>query len=754
MQAANNVRGILIQQTSSRDDDQLRKFRSTLSERGLIIVSNREPYVHKRIGGKVRVDIPVGGLTAAMDDVMKQLSGTWVAWGSGNADADTVDTNSIVMVPPDDPLYKLKRVWIKRSEAENYYHGFSNSVLWPLCHFTLDMMYYRKRYWNDYRKINRRFSEAVLEEAGPDSFVWIHDYHLCLLPKLLKSARPDLVISHFWHIPWPSFSVFRACPNMEEVLKGLLANDLIGFQIELFANYFLECAQEVLGAKVDSEKKTVTFNGHTTCLKALPISIDFAKFEDFANSPRAVRMLHEIPRKHNIDSRFIGIGVDRLEYTKGLLKRLEALDLFFHKNVKLRGEFTFIQVAVPTRTHEPYTSYKRSLEAYIEKINRKYEFNGWKTIVYIADKLDHAALSAYYRLADVAIISSIYDGMNLVAKEYVASQVDEKGVLLLSDFCGAADELEGSIPLNPYDIQGFAEAIKRALLMSSEEKSSRMMSLRSQIRSGDVHAWVASVMEGMIEVSRVRSERIRYFFDNINTMPRKDVMLFLDYDGTLAPIVDKPEDASFSDETRLQLQELSTICPVAVVSGRKLKDIKQRVGIQGILYVGNHGAEIWNGEDIVFGGSTDTVLLHKVRDKLKSAMSGINGAIVEDKRYSLSVHYRLVDEDSIGELHRRFWNVMDRYEDSFRITSGKKVMEVRPKGIWHKGDVVLWLAQRFGKGKTLVYVGDDITDVDAFRALRDVGIAVSIGVNAEADLFLKDQAEINDFLKVFINQED
>jgi len=685
---------------------------------------------------------------------MKQLGGTWVAWGSGNADLETVGDDCVVQVPPDDPAYRLKRVWIKRSEMENYYHGYSNGVLWPISHFTLDKVYYKKRYWQDYRRINRRFSEAVLEEAGADSFVWIHDYHLCLLPRMLKAVKPGLTLMHFWHIPWPNYSVFRVCPHMEPILMGLLANDILGFQTDLFVHNFFECAVEVLGARVDEAKSTVTYNGHTTEVKTFPISIDFEKFEAFANEPRTLRLMKEIPRRHNISSRFVGIGVDRLEYTKGLFKRLEALDLFFKKNKKLRGEFTFIQVAIPTRTHEPYTGYKKSLEAYIQKINRMYSFNGWLPIIYLNDKIEHDKLTAYYRYSDLAIISSIYDGMNLVAKEYIASQVDEKGVLLLSDFCGASDELEGSIPLNPYDIEGFAEAIKQALLMSLEEKTSRMKSLRGQVKGDDINAWTSNIIQDMVEVSNRKKERIRYFFEHLKEVPGEDVFLFLDFDGTLAPIVSKPEDAAISEETRGLLQDMLMRFPIAIISGRELKDVKQRVDIQGFLYAGNHGAEVWDGENIVFGGTMDHALLEKIHGKLKDALAGINGVIVEDKRYSLSVHYRLVEEEDMGELHRLFWSVIERYEDNFRITSGSKVMEVRPKGIWHKGEVVLWLAQKFGKGKTLIYVGDDITDIDAFRAMRDSGIAVSIGANPEADYYLRDQEEINDFLRYFLRLAD
>ena len=450
--------------------DKLAQFvKKELSGKQLIVVSNREPYIHKKTGLSIKVEKPAGGLTSAMDDVLKATGGVWVAWGSGTGDTDVVDGHNRILVPPDDPSYILKRVWLSPLEADNYYHGYSNQVLWPLCHITLDRVYFRRKFWDYYLKVNRAFAEAVLEEAEADSAVWFHDYHLCLAPGFLREKKNDLTIAHFWHIPWPDWSVFRICPQSREILEGLLGSDLIGFQIPLFVRNFLDCARECLGAEIDRKRSTVLYRGRVTMLKAFPISIDFNKFVGMASLPHVSGAIREIRKRHSLPD-LVGIGVDRLEYTKALIKRLQAIALFFDRYEKLRGRFTFFQIAVPTRLKEPYVSYRETVEKLIEDINKKFSRGSWKPIVYIDKKIEHRELVLYYRLADIAIISSIYDGMNLVAKEYAASQVDEKGVLILSELAGAADELRGAILVNPYDLDEFSATIKKALDLSTEEK--------------------------------------------------------------------------------------------------------------------------------------------------------------------------------------------------------------------------------------------------------------------------------------------
>ncbi|PJA50716.1 MAG: trehalose-6-phosphate synthase [Syntrophobacterales bacterium CG_4_9_14_3_um_filter_49_8] len=506
------------------------------SKGALIVVSNREPYIHKKTGLSIKIERPAGGLVSAIDDVLKATGGIWVAWGSGSGDRDVVDDRNSIVVPPGNPYYTLKRVWLSPGEVDNCYDGYSNQVLWPLCHITLDRIYFRKKFWQDYKKVNQSFANAVLEEAEEDSIIWIHDYHLCLVPEMLREKETKLTVAHFWHIPWPDWGVFRVCPQSKEILEGLLGNDLIGFQIPLFVKNFLDCVRECLHADVDYQNSIVIYKGRTTRLETSPISIDYDKFDSMASSQRTIKMMENIKKRYGLTQGCIGIGVDRLEYTKALIKRLQAINLFFERYERFKRKFTFIQIAVPTRIKEPYLSYRKAVEEIISKVNEKYSEAGWRPIIYIDTKVEHQDLVAYYRMADVAIISSVYDGMNLVAKEYIASQVDEKGGLILSELAGAADDLEGAILVNPYDIEEFSNSIKMSLMMSPREKASRMAILRRQVKENDIYKWNYDILREIVTISHTKNKKIFYLFDHINELKEKispNIFLFLDYDGTL-----------------------------------------------------------------------------------------------------------------------------------------------------------------------------------------------------------------------------
>lgn len=725
-------------------------FEENIPDKNLIIVSNREPYVHKKIGSNIKIEKPAGGLTAAVNEILKAIGGTWVAWGSGTGDRDSVDKKSCIRVPPNNPSYTLKRVWLDPKEIDNYYHGYSNQVLWPLCHIALDRVYFRKKYWDDYKKANSVFANAILEEADESSVIWIHDYHLCLVPKVLRRRKPKLTLAHFWHIPWPNYSVFRICPQYGEILEALLNNDLIGFQLPLFIRNFMDCVKESLeGANIDYQNSTISYKGHKTKLGAFPISVDYEKFNSLALSSKTVNTMQTLKQRYNLPQKYIGIGVDRLEYTKALIKRLQAIDLFFDRYPKFRSKFTFIQIAVPTRMKEPYVSYKARVEGLIRKINKKYSLENWNPIIYRDIKAEHADLAVYYRMADVAIISSVYDGMNLVAKEFVASQIDRKGVLLLSEFAGAAEELEGAILVNPYDIEEFSDCIKKALELPVKEKTCRMKTLQRQVKEKDIYRWISDVLSEIMLISSKKLQGCCYFFDYIDRIPRSNLFLFLDYDGTVTPIVDSPDKAILSKGMRSLIIKLKEIIPVAIVSGRSLNDIKQRVNIEKMIYAGNHGAEIWDGNKLVVGQqlSDSKQVLEKIIKELKEALSSVQGVMVEDKGITASIHYRKVNTQNICRLFDIFWSIADSYKGLFRIISGKKVFEIRPHGIWNKGDAVKWIWKNFGRKRVPLYVGDDATDEDAFKVIKGKGIGICIGRNPETDYYLESQEEVKRLLQ-------
>ncbi len=731
-------------------------IKKNLSSRRLVIVSSREPYVHKQTKSGIKVEVPAGGLTSAMDDVLKLTGGIWVAWGSGSADKETV-TDDRVLVPPGDPAYTLKRVWLSSTEVNNYYHGYSNQVLWPLCHMALDRVYYRKKFWDNYIKVNRIFARSVLEEVNHDTIVWIHDYQLCLVPKFIRERKSGLTLAHFWHIPWPNWGVFRVHPQPRKIIEGLLSNDLIGFQIPFFAKNFLECIHECFGtdAEIDYKHSTVTYRGHTTTLHAFPISIDYEKFNSTAVLKKTDSAIKNIKNRYKIVGH-TGIGVDRLEYTKALLKRLQAIELFFEKYERFIGRFTFIQIAVPTRTKEPYLSYKKSVEALIGKINEKFSTGYWSPIIYIDKKVEQKDLIAYYKMADVGIISSINDGMNLVAKEYVACRSDEQGVLILSELAGAAEELEGAILVNPYNIEDFAQSIQKALNMADTEKALRMEHMRRQVSENDIYKWIADILKSMTQVSKQKQKKCRYLFDHIeniqNNLAGKSLLLCLDYVGTLSPIVATPDIAYLGADVQALLLQLKKVVRLAIVSGRQIEDIKGLVGIKDIIYVGNHGAEIWDGEKIAVSQhlSADKLLLNEFQIRLQNALCGLPQILIEDKGATLSVHFRNLKIRELAAFLIVFEETAKDFKDVFRITSGKKVFEVRPKELWNKGDAINWMRKKIAPDDYIIYVGDDTTDEDAFGVIKSTGMPISIGCMPEADYYLKSQGEIKAFLELIL----
>ena len=467
----------------------------------LIIVSNREPYEHRHSKDRLVWDRTSGGLTSALDPVMRRLGGTWIAWGSGKADREVVDDEMTVDVPPDSPSYRLRRVWLDQSEVKGGYLGYANQVLWPLCHITLDRIEYRKMYWHAYQAMNRRFADAVISEVTQrPGFLWIHDFHLALLPALIKAAVPIQRMMVFWHTPWPGADVFRICPERREIIESLLNTDIMTFQTPTFGKAFVECAKEFIGSEIDVSEQGIHYRGHTTRIMARPISISYASLNERAQSRTAGRAMEELKKLHVLEPHVrIGLGVDRLDYTKGLLKRFWALDSFFQQYPHYRGRFTFVQIAVPTRGDvDAYRQYRELIRETAEEINQRYgsasglgspHATRWRPIELREGRIGLDTLVAYYRMADVAVVSSVYDGMNLVAKEYVSCQVDEQGVLLVSQMAGAAEELTDALVINPYDHEGVGDAIREALEMPLGDRQKRMRRMRAHLERHDIRGW-------------------------------------------------------------------------------------------------------------------------------------------------------------------------------------------------------------------------------------------------------------------------
>jgi trehalose-6-phosphate synthase len=476
--------------------------------RPLIVVSNREPYLHvRRDDGSIAVAPTTGGVSVALDALMRQRGGTWIAYGAGDADAEVVDANDRVAVPPDEPSYMLRRVWLSPEEERRYYSGFSNEGVWPLAHTVHVRPRFRSEDWAAYQRVNARFAAAVAAElTDGQTSVFIQDYHLALLAADLRQLEPTIRTSLFWHIPWPHPDRLRMCPWRAEIMRGLLANDVLAFQLESDRRNFLLGVRDELDAVVDKgEKGHVTLGRHTTRVIASPIGVDFDRIHRIACDPALVHDVARLFREERLDEpsvEVIGVGVDRLDYTKGILERLDAIDRLLVLRPELRSKLAFVQIGVPSRSRiRSYAALEERVDARIAEINTRYgKGPDDGPIRYRKCALELRPLVALYRLADFCVVSSLHDGMNLVAKEFVAAREDLGGVLVLSEMAGAAQELTEALLINPYHVDGFAQALERATYMPMEERARRMGALRRVVAGRNVFHWASDVLDHLEEL--------------------------------------------------------------------------------------------------------------------------------------------------------------------------------------------------------------------------------------------------------------
>ncbi|HKS75737.1 MAG TPA: trehalose-6-phosphate synthase [Terriglobales bacterium] len=476
--------------------------RNKLNGSRLFVVSNREPYSHVHQGKEINVVVPASGLVTALEPVLRACDGTWVAHGSGDADRETVDWHDRLRVPPDDAKYRLRRVWLSKDEEEGYYYGFANEGLWPLCHIAHTRPIFRSSDWDYYRKVNEKFADAVLEEMeGVEEPVLLaQDYHFALLPRLVKQERPDARIAIFWHIPWPNPEAFAICPWQKELLDGLLGADLVGFHIQAHCTNFLQTVDRTLESRIDWEHFAVNREDHRTFVKPFPISVDFNEpAVQPEESPYAER--GEILRELGVEATFMGVGVDRVDYTKGILERFLGIERMLEKYPSYQGKFVFVQIGAPSRTTiKRYHDLQLEVEQEAERINRRFQTSKWRPIILLKRQHSHKEIQRYYRTADLCLVTSLHDGMNLVAKEFVAARHDEQGVLVLSRFTGAARELRDAVLVNPYDIEQTAESIRFALEMEPEERAARMQRLRKVVKEQNIYRWASNLIADVCDV--------------------------------------------------------------------------------------------------------------------------------------------------------------------------------------------------------------------------------------------------------------
>src|SRR5574341_1483197 len=701
----------------------------------LVVVSNRLPFRVERSGGALRVTRSPGGLVAALEPVLGQRGGVWVGWpGLSREDVEAGGGFTL----PEGGAVSYRAVPLSDHEVALYYGGFSNRTLWPLFHYFVARTRIDGAAWSVYERVNERFAQetaAAVQGVG-DALVWIHDYQLLRLPHHLRRLVPACPIAFFLHVPFPASDVFRVLPWSRSLLRGMLAADLVGFHVPAYAEHFLTCAERLLGCEIDRAAGLVRFEGREVSVQAHPISVDVARVEELAARAPAPP---PFPHVTESDERVAEIlGVDRLDYTKGIHERLLAVEEMLERHPVYRGRVVFTQLLVPSRERvAEYGELKREIAETVGRINGRFAEAGWSPIRYYVRSLPPEELVALYRQADVALVTPLRDGMNLVAKEYVVAQLENDGVLILSEMAGAAEELQEALVVNPFDIEAVAEALHRALSMPEDERRARMSSLRDRVRANDVHAWVRRFLDASEAASRRARSTAASPADHVQRRlapwlaQRPTVGLFLDSDGTRAGL-----------EQALRNPNIDTV----IVSGRALADLQQMAGVPGLTYVGNHGFEI-EGPGLSYR--------HEFTDRFRSALDGaaedlhalgIEGAGVERKGATLAFHVRDVPAAQRRAAERKAEAICRRRK--LRVRQGKCVIEVRPPIEWHKGHAVLYvLVHRHGvdwpsKVRAL-YVGDDVTDEDAFRSLRGIGRSICVtpdaaSASASADFRLPD----------------
>jgi len=491
--------------------------REVLSDWELLVVSNRQPYAHNYEDGEIIVDRPLGGLASGLDPLLQEAAGTWVAWGDGEADRSVVDEHDRVMVPPADPAYSLRRVWLSGGEVDGYYYGFSNRVLWPLCHACLGNVHAERRYWDDYRSVNERFADVVVEETAESEapFVWFQDYHLALAPRMARSGTPQhAVLGHFWHVPWPSWDVFDACPHGEALIEGLLGNDIVGFHVERYRENFLECVDRVIeGAAVKHADGVVHHDGRTTTTMACPLGIDVDGAVEKREASAAAEVWDQFAARFGIDPGVsLGLGVERLDYTKGVPQRLRSLEAFWEAHPEWRERFTYVQKGTESRSRIPeYQALQQEVQSAVDRINQRFGTADWTPVVYTTEVMSPEELYGLYRRADLAIVTPFRDGLNLVASEYVAAQDGDPGVLLLSDQAGVHERLgRHALSVSPFEVGAFVDAVATGLEMPTEERRSRMRSLQLLVASDSLSKWVHEFAQAATERGPQRASRESY----------------------------------------------------------------------------------------------------------------------------------------------------------------------------------------------------------------------------------------------------
>ena len=687
---------------------------------GLIVVSNRLPVTAHRTARGVEYRRSSGGLITALEPVLRDRGGTWIGWPG-------LVLRTGEKLPRLQTPFGIRPVRLNDAEVRGFYHGSSNRTLWPLLHLLPDRARYERRDWETYVRVNARFAEVAAEIASPGDIVWVHDYQLLLAAAQLRTRAPDLRIAFFLHVPFPPVDVFRLLPWDREVLHGLLACDLVGFHVDGYVRNFLDCIERLLELPVDRERMRVHYEDRVVGVGAFPLGIDFELVESRA---------HAAERARADGGERIVFGADRLDYTKGIPERIRAFEHLLELHPEHRGRVVLMQVTAPSRSQvAEYRELKREIEELVGRVNGRFGTERWSPVRYLYRDLPPEQLGALYRDADVALITPLRDGMNLVAKEFVTSQVRHAGVLVLSRLAGAAETMREALLVNPCDVDGTAAALQQALTMPEDERRRRLDALRARERRCDVRAWAATFLDAAVAAAPGLRSPVAAEFEQwlADIVAGRRLALFLDYDGTLTPLCAHPREAVLSAAMRRAVAACAARddTDVTVVSGRSLADVAAMVGHSGITYAGNHGLEI-AGPGIPDFRHEDLPYFEAAVGRLAESLAGVasDGAWVEPKGATLTFHFRAAPETVQAELAARARAVIRAA--GFQARDAHAAVEARPPIGWDKGRAVLHvLRSRYGPGwgerVGVVYVGDDDTDEDAMRALAGLGLTFRVG---------------------------
>ncbi|MCD6362578.1 MAG: bifunctional alpha,alpha-trehalose-phosphate synthase (UDP-forming)/trehalose-phosphatase [Synergistetes bacterium] len=724
----------------------------------LVIVSNRLPYTVSIRKGEFQLQRSVGGLATGLSSFYKSFGDSlWVGWPGVSSDrlkrGKREELRELLLREGCYPVF------LSQADIEGYYYGFSNKAIWPLFHYFPEYAIYDVSMWRDYERVNSEFCKELLKILKDNDIVWIHDYHLMLLPKMLRKRKPDLTIGFFLHIPFPSYEVFRLLPWRSDILSGMLGSDLVGFHTYDYALYFLDSVHRILG--LEHTLGQIWTGDRSVKVDAFPMGIDYHRFSSAVQTREVQREIRKFRNK--IGDRIIVLSMDRLDYTKGILERLSAFEAFLERYPAYREKVTFLLVAVPSRTKvERYMELKRQVDEVVGRINGRFGTIGWVPIWYLYRSLPFHSLVALYSIADIALITPLRDGMNLVAKEYLATKIDGHGVLILSEMAGASKELGEAIIVNPEDKECVISAIKTALEMGEDEQRERNRAMQDRLRRYTVIRWANDFMERLFHAKNLQKRHQSWkLSDEVLEKMVEDYLsgearlLFLDYDGTLVPFADRPEKAKPDSRLKDILRKLSAERKneVVIISGRDRGTLEKWFGKLGVSLVAEHGA--WIKEK---GGSWR--MIEALRNDWKTEIKPIlefyvdrtPGTFIEEKEFSLAWHYRKADIRLASFRARELKSALLQLTENFNLVvlEGSRVIEVRNLGV-NKGRAANeWLVN--ADWDFILAMGDDWTDEDMFFSMPERAYTIKVGFGASnAKYYVDSYTEVRRILRKLIS---